>query len=153
MEQFGASGVPIPCRMKPTNYVSIWSNISIQLLCSGVPLCHYYTDNVLCRQACKAPSLYSELQRMKINVCRKFSLPVRTFSREISTGQKNSVQHGQNFKNHFPTTWRILQAPTSDQLGQRWGLHFLLDQSVRQIQVGQLLLFSVLSAGVFNVMA
>lgn len=32
---------------EPTNYVSIWSNISIQLLCSGVPLCHYYTDNVL----------------------------------------------------------------------------------------------------------
>lgn len=25
---------------EPTNYVSIWSNISIQLLCSGVPLCH-----------------------------------------------------------------------------------------------------------------
>ena len=99
VEQFGTSSVPIPCRMIPTNYVSIWSNISIQLLCSGVPLCHYYTDNVLCRQACKAHSLYSELQRMKINVCRKFSLPVRTFSREISTGQKNSVQHGQNFQN------------------------------------------------------
>ena len=32
---------------EPTNYVSIWSNISIQLLCSGVPLCHYYTDNEL----------------------------------------------------------------------------------------------------------
>ena len=31
VEQFGTSGVPIPCRMKPTNYVSIWSNISIQL--------------------------------------------------------------------------------------------------------------------------
>ena len=33
VEQFGTSGVPIPCRMKPTNYVLIWSNISIQLLC------------------------------------------------------------------------------------------------------------------------
>ena len=31
VEQFGTSGVPIPCRMKPTNYVLIWSNISIQL--------------------------------------------------------------------------------------------------------------------------
>ena len=57
VEQFGTSGVPIPCRMKPTNYVSMWSNISIQLLCSGVPLCHYYTDNVLWRQDCE-PSHY-----------------------------------------------------------------------------------------------
>ena len=56
---------------EPTNYVSIWSNISIQLLCSGVLLFHYYTDNVLCRQDCKAPSLYSELQRTKINGSRK----------------------------------------------------------------------------------
>ena len=71
VEQFGTSSVPIPCRMIPTNYASIWSNISIQLLCSGVPLCHYYTDNVLYRQDCKAPSLYLELQRTKINGCRK----------------------------------------------------------------------------------
>ena len=71
VEQFGTSGVPIPCRIKPTNYVSIWSNISIQLLCSGVPLCHYYTDNVLYRQDCESLSLYSELQRTKINGCRK----------------------------------------------------------------------------------
>ena len=71
VEQFGTFGVPIPCRIKPTNYVSIWSNISIQLLCSGVPLCHYYTDNVLYRQDCKAPSLYSELQRTKINGSKK----------------------------------------------------------------------------------
>ena len=33
VEQFGTSGLPIPCRMIPTNYFSIWSNISIQLLC------------------------------------------------------------------------------------------------------------------------
>lgn len=98
-EQFGTSGVPIPCRMNRLIMSQYGRTFSIQLLCSGVPLCPYYTDNVLCRQACKAPSLYSELQRMKINVCRKFSLPVRTFSREISTGQKNSVQHGQNFQN------------------------------------------------------
>ena len=72
VEQFGISGVPIPCRIKPT--YSIWSNISIQLLCSGVPLCHYYTDNVLCRQGCEALSLYSEFQRAKINGSRKRSL-------------------------------------------------------------------------------
>ena len=71
VEQFGTSGVPIPCRTNPTNYVSIWWNISIQLLCSGVPLCHYYTDNVLYRQDCESLSLYSELQRTKINGCKK----------------------------------------------------------------------------------
>ena len=71
VEQCGTFGVPIPCRTNPTNYVSIWWNISIQLLCSGVPLCHYYTDNVLYRQGCKAPSLYSELQRTKINGSKK----------------------------------------------------------------------------------
>ena len=56
---------------EPTNYVSIWSNISIQLLCSGVPLCHYYTDNVLYRQGCKTLSLYSEFQKANFNGCRK----------------------------------------------------------------------------------
>jgi len=55
-----------------TDY-SIWSNISIQLLCSGDPLCHYYTDNVLCRQGCEALSLYSELQGTKINGRKKVS--------------------------------------------------------------------------------
>ena len=57
---------------EPTNYVSIWSNISIQLLCSGDPLCHYYTDNVLCRQGYEALSLYSEFQKANFNGCRKF---------------------------------------------------------------------------------
>ena len=73
VEQFGTSGVPIPCRMKPTNYVSIWSNIFIQLLCSGDPLCHYYTDTLLCRQDCEALSLYSEFQKVNFNAYRKNS--------------------------------------------------------------------------------
>ena len=34
---------------------------------------------------------------------KKFSLPVRTFSREISTGKNNSVRLGQNFQNPLPT--------------------------------------------------
>ena len=71
VEQFGTSSVPIPCRMNRLIMSQYGRTFSIQLLCSGVPLCHYYTDNVLCRQDCKAPSLYSELQRMKINACRK----------------------------------------------------------------------------------
>ena len=41
----------------------------------------------------------NENQRLQ----KKFSLPVRTFSREISTGKKNSVQPGQNFQNPLPT--------------------------------------------------
>ena len=47
------------------------SNIFIQFLCSGVPLCHYYTDTVLCRQGCEAISLYSEFQKANFNGCRK----------------------------------------------------------------------------------
>ena len=64
-------------------------------------------------------SLYSEFQIANFNLLRK----------------NNSAQVGQNFKNRFPTTWRMFQAPTSDQLGQKWVLHFLLDQSVRQIGI------------------
>ena len=47
VEQFGTSGVPIPCRMKPTNYVSIWSNISIQLLC----MCGYIFHGIIIQDA------------------------------------------------------------------------------------------------------
>ena len=39
----------------------------------------------------------------KSTVTEKFSLPVRTFSREISMGKNNSVQPGQNFQNPLPT--------------------------------------------------
>ena len=67
VEQFGTSGVPIPCRIKPT----YGGTLVFSCLCSGLPLCHYYTDNVLYRQDCKAPSLYSELQRTKINGSKK----------------------------------------------------------------------------------
>ena len=43
-------------------------------LCSRLPLCHYYTDNVLFRQGCEAISLYSEFQRAVFNGIRKRSL-------------------------------------------------------------------------------
>ena len=79
------------------------SNISIQLLCSGVPLCHYYTDNVLCRQGCKPSHYIRNFKRQISTVAENFSLPVRTFSSEISTGKNNSVQLGQNFQNPLPT--------------------------------------------------
>ena len=58
-------------RVGQTRHLSIWSNIFIQLLCSGVPLCHYYTDNALCRQGCETLSLYSEFQKANFNGCRK----------------------------------------------------------------------------------
>ena len=86
MEQFGTSGVQIPCRMKPT--YSIWSNSLFSCLCSGEPLCHYYTDNVLCRQGCKPSHYIRNFKRWISTDVEKFSLPVRTFSREISTGKK-----------------------------------------------------------------
>ena len=50
------------------------------------------------------PSHYIRNYReRKSTVAERFSLPVRTFSREISTGKKNSVQPGQNFQNPLPT--------------------------------------------------
>ena len=51
-----------------------WWNIGIQLLCSGWPLCHHYTDTSLIRQVSECPSLYSDFQRAKINGIRKRSL-------------------------------------------------------------------------------
>ena len=131
VEQFGTSGAPIPCRMKPTNYVSIWSNISIQLLCSGVPLRHYYTDNVLCRQDCESLSLYSELQRTKINGSRKSSLYLLGRFQEKYQRAKIILSNlGRIFKTNFPTTcreykthfqpsWSEVPDPTSAQLGQK----------------------------------
>lgn len=53
---------------------------------------------------------------------RKSPLTIFGFSdRKFQPSAKNnSAQVGLNFNNHFPTTWRKLQAPTSDQLGQKW---------------------------------
>ena len=61
--------VPMLCRIAPTSLLR--AEHFIRLLCSGVPLCHYYTDNVLCRQGCEALSLYSEFQKANFNGCRK----------------------------------------------------------------------------------
>ena len=104
------------------------SNIFIRLLCSGVPLCHYYTDNALCRQGCKPSHYIRNFKRQISTVAENFSLPVRTFSREISTGKNNSVHLGQNFQNplppklvgslnpHFCPNWTEVKKPTSTQV-------------------------------------
>ena len=70
VEQFGTSGVPIPCRMKPT----YGGTLVFSFLCSGLPLYHHYTDTSLIRQDSECLSLYSEFQRTKINGSRKSSL-------------------------------------------------------------------------------
>ena len=70
VEQFGTSGVPIPCRMNPT----YGGTLVFSCLCSGSPLCHHYTDTSLIRQVSECPSLYSDFQRAKINGIRKRSL-------------------------------------------------------------------------------
>lgn len=113
VEQFGTSSVPIPCRMIPTNYVSIWSNISIQLLCSGVPLCHYYTDNALYRQGCIPLSVYSELQRTKLNGYRKSSLYLL-----------GRFQEKYQRKKYFCPTWAEFSKLTSRQLVGNIKAHF-----------------------------
>ena len=78
--------VPMLCRIAPTSL--LWVEHFIRLLCSGVPLCHYYTDNVLCRQGCKPSHYIRNFKRQISTVAENFSLPVRTFSREISMGKK-----------------------------------------------------------------
>ena len=59
-------------RVGQTRHFSIWSNSLFSCLCSGEPLCHYYTSNVLCRQGWETLSLYSEFQKANFNGCRKF---------------------------------------------------------------------------------
>ena len=70
VEQFGTSGVPIPCRIKPT----YGGTLVFSCLCSGLPLCHHYTDTSLIRQVSECLSLYSEFQRAIFNGIRKRSL-------------------------------------------------------------------------------
>ena len=79
--------VPMLCRIAPTSLLWV-EHIFIQLLCRGVPLCHYYTDNALCRQGCKPSHYIRNFKRQISTVAEKFSLPVRTFLREISMGKK-----------------------------------------------------------------
>ena len=70
MEQFGTSGVPIPCRIKPTYGGTLVFSCS----CSGSPLYHHYTDTSLIRQDSECLSLYSEFQIAFFNGIRKRSL-------------------------------------------------------------------------------
>lgn len=115
---------------EPTNYVSIWSNISIQLLCSGVPLCHYYTDNVLWRQACKAPHCIRNHRERKSTVTEKVLLLVRTFSEKYQRAKIILSNLGRilrinfpttcrEYKTHFQPSWSEVLNPTSAQLGQK----------------------------------
>ena len=70
MEQFGTSGVPIPCRVNPT----YGGTLVFSCLCSGLPLYHHYTDASLIRQDSECLSLYSEFQRAVFNGIEKRSL-------------------------------------------------------------------------------
>ena len=70
VEQFGTSGVPIPCRMKPTYD----GTLVFSCLCSESPLCHHYTDTSLIRKDSECLSLYSEFQRAVFNGSIKISL-------------------------------------------------------------------------------
>lgn len=57
----------------------------------------------------------NENQRLQ----KKFSLPVRTFSREISMGKIILSNMGRIFKANFRPSWSEVQNPTSAQLGQK----------------------------------
>ena len=93
-------------RVGQTRHLSIWSNSLFSCLCNGEPLCHYYTDNVICRQGCKALSLYSEFQKANLQpMQKKFSLSVKTFLREKSTAQKSVPTWHELFLKKFCPTW------------------------------------------------
>ena len=134
---WSSSALPVyRYRVGQTRHFSIWSNSLFSCLCSGKPLCHYYTDNALCRQGCEDLSLYSEFQKAKFNQCRKILLSVRTFDEEKSTAQKSvPTWHelllkkilsnlGRIFKTNFPTTCREYQTLTSAQVGRKKKSHF-----------------------------
>ena len=75
-------------------------------LCSGEPLCHYYTVNVLCRQGCETLSLYSEFQKAKFNRCRKKFLYLLGHLMKKNQRHKNPRQRGTNyFSKKFCPTW------------------------------------------------
>ena len=106
-------------RVGQTRHLSIWSNSIFSCLCSGEPLCHYYTDKVLCRQGCEALSLYSEFQMAKFNQCRKIFLYLLGYLMKKNQRHKKSVSTWHELflkkicptwaefsKRHFPTSWR-----------------------------------------------
>ena len=126
VEQFGTSGVPIPCRIKPT--YSIWSNSLFSCLCSGEPLCHYYTDNVLSRQGCKSSHYIRNFKRQISTVAENSLYLLGRFQEKYQRAKNNSVQLGQNFQNPLPTklvgslkphfcpSWTEVKKPTSTQV-------------------------------------
>ena len=99
VEQFGTSGVPIPCRINRlimSQYGrTLYSVVYVAAYrCAIIIQIMYYAVKIA------NPSHYIRNYReRKSTVAERFSLPVRTFSREISTGKNNSVQPGQNFQN------------------------------------------------------
>ena len=70
VEQFGTSGVPIPCRMNRP-MVEHWYSV---VYVADHRCTHHYTDTSLIRQDSECLSLYSEFQRAVFNGIRKRSL-------------------------------------------------------------------------------
>lgn len=105
MEQFGIF-VAYRCCVGLLRLLYYGSNIFIQLLCNGEPLCHYYTDNVMCRQGCEALSLYSELQSTKNQRLQKISLYLLGYLMKKNQRHKNPCQRGTNYiSKKFCPTW------------------------------------------------
>ena len=105
VEQFG-NFVAYRCCVGLLRLLYYGSNIFIQLLCGGVPLCHYYTDNVLCRQGCKVLSLYSEFQKANFNGYEKSSLYLLGHFQEKYQRVKIILSDlGRIFKIHFRPSW------------------------------------------------
>ena len=111
---------------------SIWSNSLFSCLCSGEPLCHYYTDNVICRQGCEVLSSYSEFQKAKFNQSRKNYLYLLGHLMKKNQRHKIRVNVARIIsRKKFCPTWAEFSKSTSDQVGWKseTSLLFKLDRS------------------------
>lgn len=124
VEQFGTSGVPIPCRMtrlimSQYGRTFLFSCYVAAYRCAIIIQIMYYTVKIA-----KPPHYIRNYRERKSTVAKKFSLPVRTFSREISTGKKILSNMGRIFKTNFPTTCREYKSSLPTKLVGSLKSHF-----------------------------
>ena len=140
VEQFGTSGVPIPCRMKPT----YGGTLVFSCLCSGLPLHHYYTDTSLIRQDSECLSLYSEFQKAIFNGSRKISF--------CWLGHLGVI-YQRVYKNflHIPPEKTFTFAPCTEEFTFKWSRwETLFVHSCFQMVAGETKLFMRASSAIFQ---
>ena len=106
VEQFGTSGVPIPCRMN--RLIMSQYGRTFLFSCYVAAIRYAIIIQILCHAVKVAkPSHYIRNYRVRKSTdAKKSPLLVRTFSREVSTGKKIILSNlGRIFKIHFRSSW------------------------------------------------